>query len=282
MEPGWARSIADLSDRVALVTGASRGVGRGIARALGAAGATVYVTGRTSAGNVADVPLPGSIEATADEVTAAGGHGHAVRCDHRDDDQVRAAVGSVLLEAGCIDILVNNAWAGYQGLQRGEGHFEDPFWTLPVRHWDTMFEVGVRSHYVTSVLVAGSMVSRRSGLIVNISYYAAASYHFNTAYGVAKAAVDRLSADMAHELEPYNIASVALWPGTVKTEMNVESGQDLRHAETPEFVGMAVVALDGDPEIMAKSGRAFPTRELARAYGYRDLDGSLPPVDRGI
>jgi dehydrogenase/reductase SDR family member 1 len=283
MQQSWLDAAPDLSARIVLVTGASRGVGRGIARTLGSAGATVYVTGKTSIGHPADVPLPGTIESTAAEVSAVGGRGFALRCDHRCDEEVRSVINRIIAEAGRIDILVNNAWAGYKELQRGEDHFEDKFWMLPLSHWDDMFEVGVRSHYVTSALVADSMVDRRSGLIVNVSYYAGASYHFNAAYGVAKAAVDRLSADMAHELKEYNVASIALWPGTVKTEMNVlQYEQNLQDAETPDFVGMGVVALAADPDIISKSGRIFKTRELAREYNFRDIDGTLPPLDRGL
>lgn len=279
----WPESLPDLSERIALVTGASRGVGRGIAHALGAAGATVYLTGRTSAGHRAEVPLPGTIESTAALVSAAGGRGIALRCDHRDDDQVRSAVDTALAAAGRIDILVNNAWAGYQPLQRSERTFNEPFWTLPLTHWDDMFRVGVRSNYVASALVAPSMVRQRRGLIVNVSYYAGASYHFNTAYGVAKAAVDRLSQDMAHELRHFGVASVSLWPGTVTTEMNLhDPPEDLQDAETPEFVGLGVASLAADPAPMQFSGQILETRELARTYGYTDVDGRLPPLDRGL
>lgn len=279
----WPDSLPDLSERIALVTGASRGVGRGVARALGAAGATVYVTGRTSVSHRAEVPLPGTIESTAALVSSAGGRGIPLRCDHRDDDQVRSAVDTILAARSRIDILVNNAWAGYQPLQRAEHDFEQPFWTLPLSHWDDMFQVGVRSTYVASALVAPSMVQRRRGLIVNVSYYAGASYHFNAAYGVAKAAVDRLSQDMAHELRDFGIASVSLWPGTVRTEMNMhDPPADLDDAESPEFIGLAVVALAADPDQMQSSGQVLKTRELARTYGYTDVDGRLPPLGRGL
>lgn len=273
-----------LTHQVALVTGASRGVGLGIARVLGRSGALVYVTARTSSDHPADVPLPGTIDATAAAIRDEGGRCVAIQCDHSDDEQVRRAVEHVLSASGRIDILVNNAWAGYQEIQRhGEDHFEDSFWELPLEHWDSMFQVGVRSHYIASALVAPSMVKRRSGLIVNISYYAGASYRFNVAYGVAKGAVDRMSADMAVELKMFDVASISLWPGTVKTEMNLlQSAQDLSCAETPEFVGMCVKALATDPEIMAMTGTALETRRLALKYGFSEADGSVPPLDRGL
>jgi len=254
--------VRPLASKVALVTGASRGVGRGIAKVLGKAGALVYVTARTSSDHPADVPLPGTIDATASEIRAEGGRCVAIRCDHGDDQQVRQAVNRILAQSGRIDVLVNNAWAGYQEIQRtGEDNFETCFWELPPNHWDNMFHVGVRSHYIASALVAPSMVKQRSGLIVNISYYAGASYHFNVAYGVAKAAVDRMSTDMAVELKRFDVASVSLWPGTVKTEMNLlQSSQDLSCAETPEFVGLCVAALAADPDIMSKTGTVLETR----------------------
>lgn len=269
-----------LRGKVALVTGASRGVGKGIAHALGAVGATVYVTGRTESADDATVPLPGTIHATADLVSQAGGTGIAVRCDHRDDAQVRAVFDRVVSEQGRLDLLVNNAWEGYQAKQRGKSSgFKTPFWKLSPAFWDTMHMVGVRSHYVASVYAVAIMVKQSAGLILHISAPAGQGYSENVAYGVGKAAVNRMAADMAHELRPHNVAVVALSPGIVATEMIMarrKSKQLLPWMETPEFVGRAVVALAGDPEIMMRSGTVCATRALAREYGFTDRDGHQP------
>src|SRR5215216_6504304 len=182
-----------LHGHIALVTGASRGIGKGIAHALGEVGATVYVTGRTEDLTSATVPLPGTIHETAALVTQAGGLGIAVRCDHGDDDQVRAVFDRIQTEQGRLDLLVNNAWSGYQAKQQSKkSGFHTSFWKLPPTFWDTMFVVGVRSNYVASGYAAAMMVQQQSGLIVQLTAAAGEKYGENVAYGVSKAAVNRM------------------------------------------------------------------------------------------
>jgi NAD(P)-dependent dehydrogenase (short-subunit alcohol dehydrogenase family) len=269
-----------LHEKIALVTGASRGIGKGIAQALGTAGATVYVTGRTENPSNATVPLPGTIHETAALVTQAGGVGIAVRCDHGDDDQVRVVFDRIRTEQGRLDVLVNNAWAGYQAKQRSKkSGFHTSFWKLPPTFWDTMFTVGVRSHYVASKFAAEMMVQQGSGLILQLTASAGEKYSENVAYGVSKAAVNRMTADMAHELQRYHVTVVGLCPDIVATEMLMKGRKSQTLAkwmETPLFVGRAVVALASDPQISAKTGNVYRTRALAQEYGFTDVDGHQP------
>jgi NAD(P)-dependent dehydrogenase (short-subunit alcohol dehydrogenase family) len=276
----------ELKGRVAVVTGASRGIGKGIALELGAGGATVYLTGRTVS---QQGPLPGTIGETAEEVTALGGEGIAVQCDHHDDDRVAAVFERVEKEQGRLDVLVNNVFAAPDLAQ----WLGKPFWELPTRAWDEVIDVGVRSHYVASALAAPTMIRQRAGLIANISSSGAIQYAHNVPYGVGKAALDKMTADMAHDLLSYGVAVVSLWPGLVKTELVMFGAQqgpdgsaqldlgeegtfDLSGAETPRFIGRAVVALATDPDVMARSGRAHTVADLAKEYGFTDLDGRVP------
>ena len=198
--------MTEMKNAVALVTGGSRGVGRGVAEELASLGAIVYVTGRT----VAEAGLPeGCIP---------------VRCDHTDDDQVRAVVERIIAERERIDVLVNSAWGGYERMVvDGQFTWSVPFWQQPIWRWDAMFAAGVRACYVASALVAAHMVPRRSGLIVNISFWAAQKHVGNVAYGVSKAATDKLTTDTAHELRAHNVAVVSLYPGLVRTEKVMEA-----------------------------------------------------------
>jgi len=259
-----------LEGRIAVVTGASRGVGKGIALGLGEAGATVYVTGRS----VTAGPLPGTLGETAEAVTSLGGRGVAVSCDHADDDQVKELFARVRAEAGALDILVNNAFAVPDGRLTG------PFWELPISQWDTMHRVGLRSHFVASVFAAPMMLEAKRGLIVNVSSFGAKIYAVSVAYGVGKAGVDRMSRDMGRELAPFGVTAVSLWPGIVKTERLLlepeRLGFDTSNGESPQFSGRAVAALAADPDRMKKTGQALVVAELAQEYRFTDVDGSQP------
>ena len=250
-----------LDGRTAVVTGGSRGVGKGVARELIASGAHVYVTGRS-----------------ANDLRYLHGTATALVCDHRDDDQVETAFRRVLDETGRIDVLVNNVWGGYEHMVEGkEFTWPKPFWEQPRWRWDAMFAAGVRAHYVASQLAAPAMVARRQGLIVNISFWAAQKYVGNVAYGVSKAATDKLTADAAHELRPHGVAVVSLYPGLVRTEAVLAAGVfDLSNSESPEFVGRAIGALATDPEVMRWSGQVVVAAALAREYGFADVDGRRP------
>lgn len=268
-----------LAGKVALVTGASRGVGKGIALGLGEAGATVYITGRTVEEGQAAVDLPGTIQQTADEVTQLGGQGIALRCDHRNDTEVEAVFQRIQTEQNRLDILVNNVWGGYEHFFDGTEFWnEKGFWTIPLSRWDSMFQAGVRAHYVASVFAAPLMIAQRAGLIVNISFFAAQQDDRGVAYGVAKAASDRMAACMAHELREHNIAAVSLYPGLVRTEGVLKAGDvfDLSNSESPQFIGRAVAGLANDPALMEKSGKVHVVAALALEYGFTDIDGKQP------
>jgi NAD(P)-dependent dehydrogenase (short-subunit alcohol dehydrogenase family) len=266
-----------LAGKVAIVTGASRGIGKGCALELGAAGATVYVTARSS--TEADHPLPGTVGATAHEIDALGRTGVPVALDHRDDDAVEALFAQVLDEHGRIDVLVNNAFIVTDELTSGR-----PFWEVAISNWDDMIDIGTRSAYVASVFAARAMTAAGSGLIANVSSSGAEEYAWQVAYGVGKCALDRITADTAHELAPFGVTVVSLWPGFVRTE-RIDVGRaagllpeslDLSTSESSRFTGRAVVALAGDPAVARWTGRAVASRDLADEYGFTDVDGRLP------
>jgi len=268
-----------LLGKVALVTGASRGIGKGIALALGEAGATVYITGRTIEANQAPVDLPGTIYQTADEVAKLGGQCIAIQCDHRDDQQVEAVFGRIRAEQNRLDILVNNVWGGYEHFNDGTEFWKEKgFWTVPLSRWDKMFQAGVRAHYVSSVFAAPMMIAQGSGLIVNISFFAAQKDNSGVSYGVAKSASDRMAACMAYELREHNVAAVSLYPGLVRTESVLKAGEffDLSNSESPQFIGRTIAALASDPQIMRKSGQILVAAAVAQEYGFTDIDGRQP------
>jgi dehydrogenase/reductase SDR family protein 1 len=268
-----------LTGKVALVTGASRGVGKGIALGLGEAGATVYVTGRTIVEGQAAVNLPGTIQATADEVTQIGGRGIAIPCDHTRDEETRQVFEQIQNDAGRLDILVNNVWGGYEHFNDGSEFWKEKgFWSAPLARWDKSFNAGVRAHFVSSVHAAPMMIAQGSGLIVNISFFAAQKDNMGVSYAAAKAACDQMARAMAHELREYNVAAVAFYPGLVRTESVLKAAEffDLSNSESPLFVGRAVAALAADPDKIRKSGQVLVSAGLALEYGFQDIDGKQP------
>jgi NAD(P)-dependent dehydrogenase (short-subunit alcohol dehydrogenase family) len=266
--------MSDLRGKVAVVTGASRGIGKGIALSLGEAGATVYVTGRSVGGSTTE-NLPGTVEATANEVAKRGGRGIAVRCDHTIDEEVEALFARVNDEQGRLDILANNVWGGYE--QFDWQRFGAPFWEQPVRHWAGMFESGVRANLVASRFAAPVIIATGGGLIVHTTAWDRENYLGNLYYDVAKSAVNRMALGMARELEPHQVAVIALAPGFVATERILAAfaaaGRTAANVESPEYIGRAVVALATDANKMTKSGQVLTVAQLASEYGFTDIDG---------
>jgi NAD(P)-dependent dehydrogenase (short-subunit alcohol dehydrogenase family) len=269
-----------LSGKVAVVTGASRGIGKGIAIALGQDGATVYVTGRTL--TPGSHPLPGTVGETAAEIGRRGGTGMAVQVDHAKDDQVAALFAQVKREQGRLDILVNNAFSLPEDLTEPK-----PFWEKPLSNWE-MVDVGVRSNFVAAWHAAKIMVPQKSGLIVAISGYVGVTYTYGVVFGTCKSAVDRMARDMAIELQPHGIASLSLWQGLTFTERanrNIARSPEMKKLTvtnplvgcSPEFPGRVIAALALDPQIMKRSGGTFITAEVAQDYGITDIDGKVIP-----
>lgn len=240
-----------------MVTGASRGVGRGVAIALADAGFEVYATGRS----IASADLPAAI--------------HRLPCDHTDDAQTAAAFQEL---PAALDILVNSAWGGYERmLENGRFTWALPFWEQPMHRWQSMLDAGVRAAFVCSSHAAKIMVPRRSGLIVNISFWAAQKYIGNAIYGISKAATDKMTADMAHELRPHGVTAASLYPGQVRTEAVLAAGVfDLSNSESPEFIGRVIAALWRDPKLADRSGQVLVAAAVASELGVVDIDGKRP------
>jgi len=293
-----------LRGQVALVTGASRGIGRGIALQLGEAGATVYVTGREPKKSGAQEANASTLEETAKQITERGGKGIAVYCDHSDADDIKRLFERIEREQnGQLDILVNNAYSAVNALSQAMGK---PFWELDPLFWDEVNNVGLRNHYICTVYAARLMVPRKKGLIVIISSMGGLQYLFNVPYGIGKCACDRLAADTAQELYKHNVTSVSFWPGAVRTEfvqnsfatgkfeetaaktpdifgMTPDEARKLfEEGETPEFTGRAIVHLAADKNQMKKTGRILITADLAHEYGFTDIDGRRPPSVRSV
>jgi len=230
------------------------------------------------------VPLSGSLQQTIEAITQSGGQAIAIQCDHNNDADVEKVFNQIKQEQGKLDILVNSAWSGYQAMQRGKGGFATKFWKhqAPGSFWDTMFNVGVRSNYVASAYAAQMMMERKSGLIIHLTSSAGFEYNSNVAYGASKACVNRLAADMAHELRKYHISVISLCPGRTKTEMIMSRKGSTTYNESPQFVGRCVVALADDPGVIKKTGQVLITRQIALEYGFTDLDGKQPSMDKGF
>jgi len=244
----------------ALVTGASRGVGRGVAISLFEAGYDVFATGRT----IHEASLPASVV--------------RIRCDHLRDEETAAAFDRV---AGGLDVLVNNAWGGYERMvENGAFTWTAPFWQQPMHRWTGMIDAGVRGAFVASSHAARIMAPRGRGLIVNISFWAAQKRIGNVIYGVSKAATDKMTSDMAHELRPHGVAVASLYPGLVRTEAVLAAAEagwlDLSNSESPEFIGRVVAALARDPKLADRSGKVLVAATIARELGITDIDGRQP------
>ncbi len=272
--------MGSLAGKVAIVTGASRGIGKGIAWVLGAEGATVYVTGRTA------IPgshsLPGTVGETAEEVTRRGGKGIAVQVDHGDDAQVAALFDRVKRDEGRLDILVNNALSLPEDLTEPL-----PFWQKPLSNWE-MADVGLRSNYVAAWHAAQLMAPAKSGLIVAISGYVGVTYTYGVIFGTVKSAVDRMARDMAIELKPHNVTSLSLWQNltfTERAERNLARNPAMK-AQTVtnpaigcsvEFCGRVIAALSADANLIQRTGGSFISAEVAQDYGITDIDGRIIP-----
>ena len=272
--------MGSLKGKVAVVTGASRGIGKGMALVLGQEGATVYVTGRTVTSGSHD--LPGTVGETAAEIDKRGGKGVAVQVDHGKPDQIAALFEQIKREQGRLDLLVNNAFSIPEDLIEPGG-----FWEKPLSNLE-MVEVGVVSNFVAAWHAARIMVPRKSGLIIAISGYVGVTYTYGVVFGTCKSAVDRMARDMAIELAPHNVASISLWQGLTMTERaqrNIANNPAMMQQVvtnpnigcTPEFPGRVIAALAKDPEIMKRSGGTFITAEVAQDYGITDVDGRTIP-----
>lgn len=251
-----------LDDKVAVVTGGTKGVGLGVARELGRQGVRVFFTGRSAP----------EYEDVGDRLTA-------IRCDHQDDVQVEAAFRRILAAVPAIDVLVNSAWGGYERMMEdGSFTWPKPFWEQPLWRWDAMLSAGVRAAYQASRLAAPSMIARRRGLIVNVSHWAAQKHIGNVAYGVSKAATDKLTADMAAELRGHGVTVVSLYPGMVRTEKVMAAAEwlDLSNSESPDFIGRAVAALAADDNVLRHTGKVLVAASVAKEYGFTDIDGKRP------
>jgi len=270
--------MPDLQGKICLVTGASRGIGRGIAIQLIANGATVYITGRKKE----------SLELVAQEAKERSLNGTCVpvECDHSDDESVKNVFKKIQSDhKGQFDLLVNNAYAAVNYILEQSNK---PFWEQPENGWDVINNVGLRNHFLCAIHASKIMVPNRRGLIVNISSVGGVAYFQTAAYGIGKNGKDRMARDCGLELEKYNVAFVSLWPGPVKTEtvmdMINKKGQDVNkqlkwmfnHGESTEFAGKAISHMLTDKEIIRRTGKIILTTDLAEEFGFHDIDGSHP------
>jgi dehydrogenase/reductase SDR family protein 1 len=247
----------------ALVTGAPRGVGRGVAISLAEAGYTVFATGRT----IAAATLPESVI--------------RIPCDHTKAKETDAVFRQIAEEAGSLDLLVNSAWGGYERMvENGQFTWALPFWEQPAHHWQAMMEAGVHAAFDCSARAARMMIAARSGLIVNISFWAAQKHIGNAIYGIAKAATDKMSADMAHELRGYGVTVVSLYPGLVRTESVLEAAKggflDLSNSESPDYIGRVIAALAAEPDTLTRTGQVLVAAKLGNEFDLTDTDGRRP------
>lgn len=271
-----------LTGKVALVTGGSRGAGRAIAVELGKAGATVYVTGRSTKGNSTN-NWPGTIDDTVKQIEAYGGKGIAIRCDHRNDSETEAVVQQIRKEQGKLDILINNVWGAHDlGVEGGA------FWELPLEHWDTMFTTGVRAQLATNHFAIPLLRENTQALIIHTTFSDDNKYTGQFYYDLAKNALIRMAYGLSIELHQDNIAVIAVSPGFMRTELVLkhhgsdeehwQESEELRFTETPYYVGRGIAALAKDPDVMKKTGLVLKAGDLAKEYQFTDIDGRyIPP-----
>ena len=288
-----------LAGKICVVTGATRGLGKGIALQLGEQGATVYITGRTLDSQKGPGTL-GSLKETAEEIVARGGVCIPVQCDHSNDEEIQRLFDQISREQeGRLDVLVNNAFSAVQALTAASGV---KFWEQPVSIWDTVNNVGLRNHYICTALASKMMVPRKQGLIVNVSSAGGLFYMIHAAYGVGKEAVDRMAVDCGKELRKHNVACLSLWTGGVHTEIIDKLFGDRRtqatekpideraetmakyflQGESTEYIGKCVVNLAKDPNIMKKTASVHISMDLGAEYGFVDIDGSKPKHIRQV
>lgn len=269
----------ELSGKIVLVTGGTRGIGKGIAIALAKKGAVVYFTGRTEIEYQGAVQLGGSLRNTEEDIKQAGGIGYGIKCDHEDDTQTKMVIDKIISEQGKIDILVNNIWGGYEFYNNGTEFWKEKgFWTAPISRFDKMFNAGVRAHYVTSLYTVPNMVNQGGGLIINLSFWSAERNDMGVAYGMAKSATNKMTETMAYELKEYGISVITIYPGLVRTESVMKASDffDLSNSESPEFIGLAIAALATDESVLDKSGTKQTAAQIAIDYGFKDIDGKQP------
>jgi NAD(P)-dependent dehydrogenase (short-subunit alcohol dehydrogenase family) len=295
---GWSPDPDALRGRVAVVAGATRGAGRGIAAALGEAGATVICSGRSSRGRSlpSDYDRPETIEETAELVTALGGHGMPVVIDHLDPDQVGRLADQIRRTHGHIDILVNDIW-GAERLKGGPSDWNRPIWQLDLQKGLRILRLAIETHLITSHHLLPLLIDRPGGLLVEVTDgtadYNASRYRLSVFYDLAKVAVNRLAFSHGHELAPHRAAAVAITPGWLRSEMMLEAygvtedtwrtaaaPPGFALSESPRYVGRAVVALASDPGRERWNQRSVTSAQLAAEYGFTDLDGSRPDVWR--
>jgi len=268
--------------RIAVVTGASRGAGKAIAIELGRAGWTVIVTARSTRQSPSREGISGTLEETAEAIESTGGRAIPIRCDHSREEDLVSLAKRIRGDFSHLDLLVNSAWGGYE--EHDLEGFGRPFWEQPTHHWDRMFTAGVRPTLLTSAQLAPLLMAAPSGCVINIVAWLQGEYLGNLYYDTAKSAIVRMTEGMARELRPHRVAAIVLVPGFMRTERVMASHAahpfDLAATESPAYLGRAVVALGGDPKVLAKSGQLLYVGDLAKVYGFTDVDGSQPPPFR--
>jgi len=271
--------MIELYNKIALVTGASRGIGKGIAITLAKNGATVYITGRTEHHKHNKTKLSGTIYKTEKEIISNGGKCIAIPCDHTNDLEVIKVFKNIFEAHNRLDILVNSAWGGYEYFNDGtEFWLEEGFWSSSISRWDKMFSSGVRAAYFASCQAAQKMTKSKSGIIFNLSFWAAQRNDKGVAYCTSKAATDKMTEAMAHELYQFNIPVICLYPGIVRTEAVLKNKDhfDLTNSESPEFIGMVISKLASDNNAIEKTGKVLIAAKEAIEYGIKDIDGKQP------